>query len=120
MAVPVHVIPLPPADLVTSGVVVPRQAFDGSEIEVRYTVSNLGGGETNADSWTDTIWLTRDKNRPHPCAGDMLIGNFVHYGALAIDDFAPGTVAGPLTLAAGSHDVAITAAGEAAADFGAE
>jgi hypothetical protein len=31
-------------------------------------------------------------------------------GSLALDDFAPGTVAGPLTLPAGSHAVAITAA----------
>ena len=30
-------------------------------------------------------------------------------GAKAIDDFAPGTVAGPLTLPSGSHSVAITA-----------
>ena len=30
-------------------------------------------------------------------------------GALALDDFTPGTVAGPLTLAAGAHEVAITA-----------
>lgn len=31
-------------------------------------------------------------------------------GALALDDFAPGTVAGPLTLPAGSHALAVTAA----------
>ena len=31
-------------------------------------------------------------------------------GALTLDDFAPGTVAGPLTLPSGSHSVAITAA----------
>lgn len=30
-------------------------------------------------------------------------------GAKALDDFTPGTVAGPLTLAAGSHSIAITA-----------
>ena len=56
--------PLPPSDLVVSNVVVPQQVFDGSDIEVRYTVTNLGIGETDVDRWTDTIWLTGDKNRP--------------------------------------------------------
>src|SRR5262249_15302455 len=41
-ALPVDVIPLPPADLVTGNVVAPDLAFDGSTIEVHYQVSNLG------------------------------------------------------------------------------
>jgi hypothetical protein len=46
--VPIEIIPLPPADLVTSHVVAPDLAFEGSTIEVRYRVSNLGVGETDA------------------------------------------------------------------------
>ena len=78
VAATMNVIPLPPADLVTSNVVAPDQAFDGSTIEVRYKVTNLGAAVTNRDSWTDAIWMTRDKNRPHPNAGDVLLATFSH------------------------------------------
>ncbi|MCC5624357.1 CARDB domain-containing protein, partial [Nostoc sp. CHAB 5715] len=62
-AVKLNINSLPPADLVTSQVIAPTLAFEGSKIKVRYTVTNSGIGETDRDSWTDTIWLTRDKNR---------------------------------------------------------
>ncbi|MAE63746.1 MAG: hypothetical protein CMJ18_05695, partial [Phycisphaeraceae bacterium] len=58
-AVEIDIIPLPPSDLVTSGVVAPGIAFDGSSIQVTFRVSNFGAGETDQDRWTDTIWLTR-------------------------------------------------------------
>ena len=63
---PIYVDPVPFADLVVSDVVAPVQAVGGAEIEVRYTVTNLGSGATNADAWTEMVWLTRDRNRPHP------------------------------------------------------
>ena len=81
-AEPVFVNPLPLADLVASDVIAPTQAIEGSQIEVRYTVTNLGAGETDVDTWTDTIWLTRDKNRPHPGHGDLLLASLVHSGSL--------------------------------------
>ena len=64
VAVPINIIPLPPSDLVTSDIVAPSEAYDGTEIEVRYKVTNHGLGETDRDSWTDTIWLARDATRP--------------------------------------------------------
>ncbi|NLS91835.1 MAG: hypothetical protein GXX96_06600, partial [Planctomycetaceae bacterium] len=81
----IYVNPLPLADLVTSDVVAPAQAVEGSRVEVRYTVTNRGPGETNVDYWMDTIWLTRDKNRPHPGQGDVLLETFPHYGSLLAD-----------------------------------
>ncbi len=78
--------PLPPSDLVISGVVAPTQVFDGAQIEVRYTVTNLGVGETDVDGWTDTVWLTTDKNRPNVCSGDFLIGRFQHDGSLEVGE----------------------------------
>ena len=77
-----YVTPQPLPDLVTSGVVAPVQAIEGATVEVRYTVTNLGPGETPVDSWTDTVWLTTDKNRPHPGQGDYLLKSLGHNGPL--------------------------------------
>ena len=77
-ATPVFVNLAPLADLVTSDVVAPQQAVGGAAIEVRYTVTNRGVGETDADRWQDSIWLTRDKNRPHPGQGDILLKTLEH------------------------------------------
>src|SRR5262249_52867437 len=54
--------------------------------DVRYTVTNLGSGPTGADSWTDTVWLTQNKNRrPNPDQGDYLLASFPHTGALPLN-----------------------------------
>ena len=77
----------PLADLVTGSVVAPAQAVYGSEIEVRFTVTNKGSDTTNRASWTDTVWLTRDKTRPNPGGnGGIQLGSFAHSGALAIGE----------------------------------
>ncbi len=81
-ATPVFVNLAPLADLVTSDVVAPQQAVGGATIEVRYTVTNRGVGETDADRWQDSIWLTRNKNRPHPGQGDILLKTLEHRAAL--------------------------------------
>jgi len=81
----VYAIPLPLADLVTSDVAAPGQAIDGAEIPVQYTVTNLGSGPTYTDRWTEMIWLTTDKNRPHPGAGDILLKTLEHTGGLDRD-----------------------------------
>ena len=86
-----------PSDLVTSGVVAPQQAFEGSTIDVTYKVTNKGINSTNSNSWTDTIWLTRDKNRPSPTnrlgdEEDILLETITHNGALAVDEEYERTV----------------------------
>ena len=80
--VPILVRPQPLPDLVTSRVVAPAQAVEGATIEVRYTVTNLGPGLTPVENWTDTIWLTKDKNRPHPGQGDRQLKSLAHVGRL--------------------------------------
>ena len=57
---PISIKPYPPADLVTSDVAAPDQAFDGTSISVTYTVSNKGLNPTDVANWTDTIWLAHD------------------------------------------------------------
>jgi subtilase family serine protease len=81
---PIFVNLAPLADLVVSDVVAPGQAVEGAQIEVRYTVTNLGVGETDNDQWQDSIWLTRDKNRPHPGQGDRLLKTLAHQGSLVV------------------------------------
>ena len=61
----------PFADLVVHDVKAPAQAFEGNTVEVRYTVTNRGSGATDTAAWTEQIWLTCDKNRPHPGQGDV-------------------------------------------------
>ncbi len=78
----VNLTPLP--DLVTSDVTAPQQAVGGAEIDVQYTVTNLGAGETDVDRWQESIWLTRDKNRPHPGEGDILLETLSHQGMLDV------------------------------------
>ncbi|KPJ75957.1 MAG: hypothetical protein AMJ54_13385, partial [Deltaproteobacteria bacterium SG8_13] len=91
---PIYVNPWPFADLVVSDVVTPAQAFEGSEVELRYTVTNLGSGPTDKGEWAEHIWLTRDKNRPHPGLGDVLLQTLQYSG-------------GPLDLNAG-YDRVVT------------
>ena len=91
-----QVTPWPFADLVTSHAAAPDQVFDGAEFDVRYRVTNRGLGATDADAWTDTIWLTRDTNRPHAGAPgdpqDYLLARVSHDGILAVDQYVEHTV----------------------------
>ena len=96
MAQPIYVEPLPPADLVTSDVVGPSQAFDGSTVTVSYKVTNLGEGETAVNGWYDSVWLTRDRRRPSTRKettsganigkGDILLSRFYRSGSLKVGE----------------------------------
>src|SRR5689334_4670384 len=70
---------------ISGTVVAPDQAFDGTTFDVSYHVSNLGLETTDQTSWTDTIWLTRDKTRPNPSKGDVLLATIPHTGVLGND-----------------------------------
>ena len=92
----------PLADLVTSGVIVPVQAVYGSEITLRFTVTNNGSAVTNRSSWYDTVWIAKDPTRPSPGPRSVLsqegspilisgndarqLGTFSHSGALEVGD----------------------------------
>ncbi|RUZ17283.1 CARDB domain-containing protein, partial [Mesorhizobium sp. M7A.F.Ca.CA.001.09.1.1] len=77
--------PEPLSDLVTGSVVAPVQAVAGSQIEVRFTVTNKGSSSTNKDTWSDSVWLTKDRTRPSPSKnGGILLGSIQHSGALPI------------------------------------
>ncbi|MER9397477.1 LEPR-XLL domain-containing protein [Mesorhizobium sp. M0615] len=77
--------PEPLSDLVTGSVVAPVQAVAGSQIEVRFTVTNKGSSSTNKDTWSDSVWLTKDRTRPSPSKnGGILLGSIQHSGALPV------------------------------------
>ena len=85
-----HVDGVPFADLVTSNVVAPEQIAHGSTVEVTYQVTNKGsaktqGLSTTVDSWTDTVWLTKDPTRPRPERGDIMLGRATHQGLLDVN-----------------------------------
>ncbi len=81
-AYPLLVVPQPLADLVVTSVSAPGQFSDGDTVQVGFTVENRGSGPTDTTQWTDTVWLTRDKNRPHPGQGDFLLKTLSHTGGL--------------------------------------
>ena len=91
-----YVDPIPFGDLVTSDVVAPDQAVYGANIEVRYKVGNNGSNTTRGEaasvnSWTDSIWLARNKLKPGAYKGDILLGSFTHVGNLAVGEDYLGT-----------------------------
>ncbi|RYE29450.1 MAG: hypothetical protein EOP23_21425, partial [Hyphomicrobiales bacterium] len=101
VATRITVDPIPKSDLIVSNTVAPAQAVYGSEIEVRFKVTNNGAARTYADTWQDTVWITRDARRPNtsPKAEDgeanpgtdfikgnsaILLGTVTHVGELQV------------------------------------
>jgi hypothetical protein len=82
---PIAITPVPPADLLTGNVAAPDQAWSGAPISVSYHVADLGLGPTDVSSWVDTVWLTRDRTRPDPTKGDVLLATLPHSGLLGND-----------------------------------
>ncbi|MDB5858608.1 MAG: hypothetical protein JWQ76_2297, partial [Ramlibacter sp.] len=103
---------VPFGDLVTSNVVAPDQAVHGSSIEVSYKVANKGSAATRGEaasrtSWTDTVWLTRDRTRPGK-GGDVKLAEFTHTGLLAVGEDYLNTVQVNLPSGLGSGQYFIT------------
>ena len=70
LAVPITINPFLPSDLVVSNVIVPTQAIAGSQVQVTWTVTNLGlGRPTSRHGPTASGWPPTRRNTPmsrHP------------------------------------------------------
>ncbi len=88
IAAPITIDPLQPSDLVVSNVIVPSQAIAGSTVQVTYTVTNLGLGNTDLSAWTDGVWLASDKSK-YPYVTGALLATKPHTGVLTNDIHNP-------------------------------
>ena len=62
----------PYADLQVASVTVPATAIAGEQATFSWTITNAGNGATDAAAWTDSLYLSTDKN---------LDGSDVHVGS---------------------------------------
>ncbi len=71
------------ADLQTSNVTAPAAVQTGTAITVSWTVQNNGVATTNANFWTDQVWMSTN-----PTLGtggnDVMLGSLQHTNALAV------------------------------------
>ncbi|MGX9354808.1 putative Ig domain-containing protein [Roseobacteraceae bacterium S113] len=105
----IFIDPIPFADLVLDNVVTPPQAFEGNSVTVTYTVTNRGAGATDIGNWAEQIWLTTDKNRPHPNQGDVLLSTLTYSdGILDVDEGYDRTVTVTLPESVASGEYFIT------------
>ena len=73
----------PPGDLQVDSVETVAIASAGDEVVVSWTVINNGGGDTNRDSWTDSVYFSQDETLE--IGTDTFLGRFTHTGTLAAD-----------------------------------
>ena len=66
------------SDLTASSPVIPATVNAGQTAPVSWTVSNIGLGDTQQTTWTDTVYLSTKPN----LSGASVIGSFTHSGAL--------------------------------------
>jgi len=75
-----EVFETPPPDLVMTDVEVPETGNSGQTIQLNWTVTNQGDGETRTDRWSDCLYLSDDEVLE--TGTDVLLGDFTHYGVL--------------------------------------
>jgi len=68
------------SDLLVNTVDAPATAFSGQLMAIDWIVGNQGDGPTNAGSWHDVVYLSRDQYLDRD--SDTCVGNLKHYGVL--------------------------------------
>ncbi len=61
---------------------IPTVGASGQQIEVSWSVENMGEGQTSTDSWLDTLFLSSDQILDE---NDQEFGSLTHQGALDVD-----------------------------------
>lgn len=75
-------IPQTPADLVVTEIAAPESVNTGQSVTIAWTVRNAGTGSTEAASWSDAVYLSRDLLLD---VSDVSLGSEKRAGALAPD-----------------------------------
>jgi hypothetical protein len=98
-----EIVLLPPPDLVVNEVLIPNEASGNQSIEVSWEVQNIGAGDTEADSWTDAIFISEDTILSTNSA--VLLGVFSSTGRLKKDSLytQTATVRLPNDLPGGAY-----------------
>lgn len=59
--VTVHIVATPPPDLIITSTDIPSQGIAGQPLKVKYSVSNIGTGTTNPNTWNDVVYLSTNQ-----------------------------------------------------------
>jgi len=86
VTLPVAMPPLP--DLTVNNITAPIEALSGQQINVTWTVSNMGD-EDASGSWNDKVYLSVDQN----ASNDQLIATFPFTGTIPVGSFVTRTQA---------------------------
>ncbi|MGK7959023.1 CARDB domain-containing protein, partial [Crocosphaera sp.] len=70
-----------PPDLVVSNVIIPNNAEAGENINLQWTVSNQGNGDSFVNSWVDGVYLQDSSGN------NRLLNSFTHEGLLNTNEF---------------------------------
>ncbi len=81
-SIPMNVLLSPPADLVVSNITAPATGKGGSQMTVRWTVTNRGAVVTDRDRWADAVYLSNDDKFD---SSDKLVFAIPHVGVLQPD-----------------------------------
>ena len=73
-----------PGDLAVSEFIAPEVAGAGKGIQVSWTVTNEGTGDTAVNRWSDRLWLSQDTILGN--SGDRLLKSFSHNGLLDVGE----------------------------------
>ncbi len=76
-------------NLVVSAIDLPAEAMAGTEIELRFTVANIGTRDTTVGNWMDRVFLSRDGALD---AGDTMLAEVRRIAPLAAGDSYEATV----------------------------
>ena len=68
------------ANLEVSAVNAPMKGLSGDSIPINWTVSNIGDGATDVDTWNDSIYLSMDKTLEPD--SDIILSQFPHSGRI--------------------------------------
>jgi parallel beta-helix repeat protein len=87
---PIAISLTPPPDLQVTNILIPNNAFSGTNVNIQYTVTNEGTGTTLENYWRDRIYLSTDSTLNTGNA--HYLGQFNRNSVLAVDSSYTNTL----------------------------